>query len=246
MNPLSRSWIITYVKTGYFIAYDDLEANGFDIDECHYTSDNAIVYMYLHFKNVTTKLKLETFLGGQLGEKKTTLFDIVGYDAITPVKTDMSLSDHIGLKILFEHYSSGHPSFTSCTDGNPGVKRGYLWESDLLPRLKETVKGRNKRLMSFVEEIDTTWAQSKQKDARIDFLQDQISEKDAMIQDVREKMHKYQFVCHLLRIRIGNMDPDIRNKLVAYDDQGKPLMPEFFDFSPEARKEWSNPHGNRY
>lgn len=243
---MSRAWVVTYVKTGYFITYSAFQENNFDIDECHYTSDSAVVYMYIHLKNVIKRTKLAALLSGQQEEKKITLFEVVGYDSITPVTNDTPVSDHIGLKILLEHHLSGNSSFVSCTDGDPGIKRGYLWESNMPERLKEMVKGRNKRLMSFVEEIDTMCAQSKQKDARIEFLQDQHAEKDARIQELRTRMHKYQYVCHVLRIRIGDLDQDTRNKLVAHDHQGRPLMPEFFDFSPEARKEWSNPHGGRY
>ena len=118
-----------------------------------------------------------------------------------------------------------------------------------MARLKDVVKGRNKRLISFVEEIERESAQGKQKDARVEFLQERIAEKEAIIDAQKErikKMQEYQYVCHVLRMRMADLDPTIRNSLVAHDCKGKPLMPDFFDFSLDARKEWSDPNGRRY
>ena len=65
MNKPSSSWFITHgIGSGVFLTYDmfKTDKNISYIDECHYTSDAAIVYTYLHFVLPISRKAIETFI----------------------------------------------------------------------------------------------------------------------------------------------------------------------------------------
>lgn len=250
MLVTSRSWIITHTKNGFYLTYALFQSNGFLVDECHYTSDSAVVYTYVHVKNCITHSMISDFLTRMQNEQNLKLFEIFGYNSVTIVKKDATLFDHVGLKILYEHHSSGNASFVSCTDGVEGIKRGFFWNADMMSRLKETIKSRNKRIFPFVEEIEKELVESRRKDSTIEFQQYQLAQKETEIETLREQIEsfkKYRFACHVIRFRMKSMDSAVKGALLNPDRRHPQfLMPEFFDFSPEAQKDWSNPQSNRY
>jgi len=155
-----KSWIVTHGRGGGFLTYDLFKAEPAEfhlssIDECHYTTDEVVVYTYLHFKQYVSKTTLTAFMDKMKLNAGMVRFEIFGYSSIATFGSGNgeSIKDHVGLKILADHYMNHNPAFRSCTDGKPGVKRGMLWYQDSITRLKDLVGIRNKRLIPFLEQI---------------------------------------------------------------------------------------------
>lgn len=241
----ARSWIITLVKNNSYLTYDLFLEGKFDIDECHYASDSAVVYTYVHFKNPVSAKGIRLFLEKMKALKNILLFEVFGYDAVAMVKCTMTPSDHIGLKIIFEHYTSDNASLVSCTDGKSGLCRGFFWRSNMIARLKDALNVKHKRFIPFVENMEKELSDAREKDVTADILREQIAGYEARIETLHEHikhLQDFEFVCHVMRWRMRNMDQLVRDALLAPDHRGQPLMPGFFDFSPEAQRQWPNSH----
>jgi hypothetical protein len=215
---MSRSWIFTSVANGVFLTFDRFKLHGFDVDECHYTSDAAVVYTYVHFKKQETEARLDLFLKGESKATGFTLFEIFGYESVVKTHTDTSLLDHVGFKILLNHYQTKNPAFVSCTDGHPGIIRGLLWNSDALPRIKEILKQRNRMFYSYFEDMERQLAESKAKESLLEL---QLAEAEARIHDYAH----YQFVYCVLEHRISLLGTKAQKRLLEPDHIGRPIFP---------------------
>ena len=222
MSPNRVSWIITHGISGGFLGYDLFKAEPAlsSIDECHYTCDAAIVYTYLHFRMPVTPQAIHSFMARMNSERHIILFEIFGYDSIASESVETELVDHVGFKILLEHYVTGNPSFKACTSGVSGVTRGLLWQHDFGSRLKECANNRSKRMGLFFEAMEAKLAEYKQKADMVDLYREQLMEYEAKVQ---ERDH-YKFVSHLLRIRIQELDNDTQETLLAPDNKGRALF----------------------
>ena len=228
-----RSWIVTCTNNGVFLTYDVMVSGKFDIDECHYTSDTAVVYTYFHFRNTVTKKQITAFMERMKSEQNVSLFEVFGYESISLMHSGMDPSEHIGFKMLLDHYRTGNDRFVSCTDGSPGITRGVFWNRGSIARLKDALGETHKRLRPFVEELEKELMESRNKDSTIELLQAQVTSRESRIINLRgtvKELQDYEFVCHVLRHRLKEMDKSVRDVLLAPDHRGLPLMPNFFKF----------------
>ena len=134
-----------------FITYDMMQTPGYEVDECHYTTDNAIVYTYIHFRKRTSIHAVQHILSSIKTAAKIILTEVFGYESIVPSSCCAQFNEHIGLKVLVGHYQSNNPKFIPCTDGIQCVSRGILWKSDKISRITQMVHGRNKSLGQFFD-----------------------------------------------------------------------------------------------
>lgn len=223
-----RSWIITHTKNGVYLSYNLFSSNGFNIDECHYTSDAAIVYAYIHLKSSISLQALRLFLHRS---NTITLFEIFGYDSVALVRAHHDPLDHIGVRILLHHFRTGNDLLVACTDGEPGITRGFFWDCGSFTRLKDALSKKHKRLIPFVYEIERELVEGRQKDSTIELLQAQVASNESRISDQQvfiQELQQYEFVCHVIRHRLKEMDKSIKDVLLAPDHRGLPLMPHFF------------------
>ena len=222
---MSRNWILTHGRSGGFLTYDlfaseSTEENISSIDECHFTTDGTVVYTYLHFKKYVKRIVIAAFMERMKSERNIILFEIFGYNSIASSDKGDYITDHVGFKMLVDHYTKNNHVFQSCTDGKPGVTRGLLWSQDSVNRLNELVKGRNKRLASFLETMNREHAEYKQKAEMAEDLQNLVNE----LEVENEELAKYKFTCHVLKRRMVVLDQETRDMLLAVDHRGRPLV----------------------
>lgn len=222
MSPNRKSWIITHGISGGFLTYSLFKGvpELANIDECHYTHDAAIVYTYLHFKIGVSPHAIHAFMARMKSERNIILFDIIGYESVASTSSESELVDHVGFKILLEHYITSNPSFISCTSGNPGISRGLLWQFDLLARLRETANAKSKRMGQFFNAMEIELAEMKKKAEMVDLMREQLMEYEVKAQE----RDRYKFVCHVLKIRIRELDRQTQDSLLAPDYKGRPLF----------------------
>ena len=207
------------------MTYTLFKENGFNIDECHFTSDAAVVYTYIHLKLPVELDVIALFLDKMTKENRIIPFEVFGYDSIAACGSE--ISDHIGFKILMNHYQNQNPLLSTCTDGKPGIVRGVFWRSDSLARMKEILNQRSKRLGVHFDELQKELSMYKEKAEMIDFLHEEAMEYQAKLQRYREKnkvLGRYKFVCRVLQCRIGNLDKKTREYLLEDDHNGRPLF----------------------
>ena len=222
----SRSWILTFVANGKAPTFQQFADKFPDIDECHSTRDSAVTYIYVHFKSATCLSRMNTLLTEMKNEIGLVPFEVFGYDSVTSQGSDSPLTEHVGFKILFEHYQTKNPTFQSCTDGRPGISRGLFWKLDSVSRIKHALSKRNKALVEYFEGMERECVASKQKDKTIEHMQTQIN---GLLAAVKE-LQRYEFALHVIRFRLKTTDRYTRGVLLAPDHRGRPLMPDFFVF----------------
>ena len=176
-----KSWLLTHGISGGFLNYDmfKTEEKLSSIDECHYTCDSSLVYTYIHFKNAVSTHTMKIFMDRMKISNNIVASSIFGYDAIASSTPEESLENHVGFKIIVQHYKINHPSFKSCTDGKPGLSRGLIWKHDSISRLREMANGRNKKLALVLDEIVSELQEYKRKEEACEY-------------DVVKKRHKME------------------------------------------------------
>lgn len=217
--------MLTHGRSGGFLTYDIFaqepsESNISSIDECHYTTDGAVVYTYVHFKKHISRAEITDFMTKMHTERHVILFDIVGYDSISTSTTDNNITDHIGFKLLLDHYTTNNPSFKSCTNGEPGITKGMLWRYDSMSRLKALVNTRGKKLVKFIELVEREMSENKHKDDTIEILRQQLVEQQEKI----KRLGRYKLTCHILKCRMALLDQKTQEALLAVDHRGRSLM----------------------
>jgi len=220
-----KCWIVTHGRSGGFLTYDLFAAEPTkfhlcSIDECHFTTDGTVVYTYLHFKEYITGPVLTAFMDKMKAERGIIPFEIFGYDSIAKSSGHNSITDHIGFKMLADHYLKNNPAFQACTDGKPEITRGLLWNYDSMTRLKVIVNSRSKKLAAFLETLEKESSENKQKAELAEILQEQLIEKEAKIKE----LGRYKFICHVLKNRMAFIDQKSRDILLADDHHGRPLV----------------------
>ena len=229
MNHLTgKSWIITHGVSGGYLTYETIKENkklGI-IDECHYTSDAAVVYTYLHFVFPVTLKMISSFMDVMKRERNMILFEIFGYDPIAVHGGGYDLSEHIGFKILMSHYQTRTPQFQSCTNGKPGVIKGMLWDYDSVPRIQEALKLKSGLLEGFFIRMKKELDEFKQRAEMVDTIHSQLMAREAKIEELRgmvKDLRHYELVAHVLKYRIQSIDKEIQDILLAPDHLGRPI-----------------------
>ena len=235
MSKTGVSWIITHGISGGFLTYDMFKSHPIlgCIDECHYTCDAAVVYTYVHFASQVSLSVMQRFMETMKADKKIILFDIFGYNSIATSNSDEVLVEHVGFRVILDHYLTKNPSFKSCTLGNPGVTRGLLWKSDVLSRMREYIQKRDKAFGEFFVQMEKQLADYKQKAELVDLMREELMESEARMQLLRERVQRQydrinelkhdEFVAFVLKHRISYLDQATQDILLAPDHEGLPL-----------------------
>ena len=221
MTSPGRCWVLTSVSNGTFLTYDLFTKNGFDVDECHYTSDAAAVYTYVHFKKPIHQTTLDNFLQSLRKTCNFVLFEIFGYESICKSGPDQKLEEHVGFKVLLNHYLAQNPAFTSCTDGKPEISRGIFWKNDAVPRIKEILKVRSQTLASHFDGMQQELRAYKEKASLVETLQQELLNAEAKI----GRYEHYKFVYFVLEYRISHLDREAQKQLLEPDHLGRPIFP---------------------
>ena len=232
-----KCWLITHANNGSYLQYSMFKADpGLEsVDECHYTSDAAVVYTYLHFKRHIATITLAGFLDGLRSEYNIVQFQICGYESIASSSVEDPLTDHVGFKVLLMHYQTKNPSFKACTDGKERVVRGLLWRMDSLSRLRQLAGHRSRAMRAFLASMEAELAEYKQKAQTVDLMQEQLMEYEARFERFGERIKeltarvnelgRFQFVCHVLKSRVQTLDEQARAMVLGPDHRGRPLFP---------------------
>ena len=225
-----RSWLITHSNNGVYLSFDMFRSSQtfFSIDECHYTFDAAVVYTYLHFKDAVAVDAITKFMEQMRIDHNLILFEIFGYESIVGSSRDVELTDHVAFKMLLSHYQTNHPSFRACTNGKPVVNGGMLWRCDAVSRIRELATQRSKFLGSAFADMERELADSREKSQMIDLLRAQVAQYEERMELYREKIKelgRFQFICHVLRSRVEDLDPKIQEYVFDVDHRGRPLFP---------------------
>ena len=228
MSLKGRSWIITRAANGRFLTYDLFRSNGFSIDECHYTSDAAVVYTYVHFVLHTSEQALILFLDRMAETEKIMPFEIFGYGSLVTSTTDSILFEHVGFRMLMEHYQHKHPSFKSCTDGREGIIRGVFWNNDCGARIRHILSTRNARVQQYFETLEKEVAACRQHEETIDLLQEEIREYQQQNEKYKDQLRefaRFKFMGMVLKNRIESLDPASREMMLKPDHLGRSIFP---------------------
>ena len=228
MSLQGRSWIITRAANGRFLTYDLFLSAGFSIDECHYTSDAVVAYTYVHFRFCTSKHLLDVFLDRMAETENILPFEIFGYDSLTTGITDSNLFEHVGFRVLIDHYQNKHPCFKSCTDGRGGITRGVFWNTDCAARIKQLLKSRNIRLCQHFDQMEKEIATCRQHEETIELLQEEVQEyqqQNERYKDQLRELARYKFMGMVLRSRIESLDQAAREMMLKPDHLGRPIFP---------------------
>ena len=229
MNHIQgRSWIITHGISGGYLTYEIIKGDKqlSSVDECHYTSHSTVVYTYVHFGSRVTFKMVSAFMERMKQERKMILFEIFGYDSIATNWNEFDLDEHIGFKILLNHYQTQNPQFCSCTNGKPGVIKGMLWDFDFVPRIEEVLQSRNKPLADSFIRIKKELDEYKQRAEMADVIHSQLMAREAKIEELREiikDLRHYELVAHILKYRIQFVNKEIQDVLLAPDHLGRPI-----------------------
>lgn len=217
-----KAFIITYSANGAFIEFSRIKMDEqlSSIDELHYTNDAAVVYTYVHFRKPVHPTKLMQLMTTLKAEMNITLFDVFGYDAIATNSRASNLTEHIAFKVLMEHYTTGNPSFKSCTDGQSGITRGLMYSHDHSARLKELADKRSIQMGDYVRKMEADLAEYKQKAEMVELMEAQVREYEAR----NEENRRYKFVCHVLRSRMEDIDESAQAFLLRPDHRKRPLF----------------------
>ena len=233
-----KCWLITHANNGSYLQYSMFKSDREleSVDECHYTSDAAVVYTYLHFKRSIAMDTMTKFLDGLRGEHDIVLFQICGYGSIASSSVEEPLTEHVGFRVLLKHYQTKHPLFRACTDGKACVSRGQLWRLDSLSRLRQIAGQRSRAMRSFLASMEAELAEYKQKAQTVDLMQEQLMEYEARFERFGERIKElnarvnelghFQFVCHVLKSRVRTLDAQAQMMVLAPDHRGRPLFNE--------------------
>ena len=127
-----KIWMLTYCPAGTYVTMDMLKAHGIFADECHSTSDRVMNYTYIHLTKRCRITLIEKFLSKAREDHGIVKNEVFGYESIGSGSAEprsTKIQDHIVFKMLLAHAKNKNPSFSPCTDGEPALKRGNLFEA---------------------------------------------------------------------------------------------------------------------
>ena len=221
MSALGRSWIITYVANGHFLKYTDFSRMTNQVDECHYTHDAAIGYTYVHFKQSIRATALSSFISS-ICDAPIILFEIFGYESMATMGPNNDIMDHIGMKILLQHFVTKNPAFVSCTDGNPGISRGILWKNDHASRIRDHLKKNCLDQLLFFDTMEQKLQEAKTQEITIELLNEQLAVAQAERDKFKLVADKFTLIAIVMRHRLMDESDDIQARILA-PHRGHPL-----------------------
>ncbi len=172
------NWVVTYGSAKGYITFKMFQTEGtLDVDEVHSTSDGCMIYTYFHLKRRMRENLIMECMDNMKKKHGIILSEVFGYDALDSQGQDRSLMEHIAMRMLLEHMQSGNPSFLSCTDGLPGVKRGLLMHYDGVSRIRHILSKRAKVLVPVLDEI------SEKLQTKTEKLEEEITRSDLLLEE---------------------------------------------------------------
>jgi uncharacterized coiled-coil protein SlyX len=156
---------------------DDGCPNPYEVKECHSTKDRAMSVTYLFLTDRVRRVSIENFMIDAGRKHGIALNSVSGHESIASIskmKNATPIQEHIGFKMLRKHYIDKNPAFKPWTDGEPVLKRGYIFEAaEDKPEKKphrvrknsvnEQLRAENTKLLTKYAALETKYAAQKRK-----------------------------------------------------------------------------------
>ena len=176
---MKQIWLLTYGASNPYITPEMLKKffkTKIEVDECHSTKDRAMTVTYLNLDKRVRQSSIEKFMKEANEKQGIVQNPASGYESIASVsKKDTPIQEHIGFKLLLKHYISKDPAFVPWTDGEPVLKRGYIFEAtedkpEKKPHRvrKNSVSKDNEQLRAENTKLLTKYAALKTKNAALE------------------------------------------------------------------------------
>ena len=178
------------------------------------------MYVYVHLTVKASRCQFASFLDKMESERHIMPFEIFGYESFTHDTKDGSLVEHVGFKVLLNHYQPKNPSFKSCTDGVEGVVRGLLWENDYAERIRECLQSRNASMAKFFADVQMKAALCGQHEECIELMRDEIRAYEERIQRCKTRLRELnqcKFAFLVLKDRIAVRHRNFCSNLIISD-----------------------------
>jgi hypothetical protein len=203
-GSLKVNWVVTYGSAKGYITFEMFQIEGrLDVDEVHSTSDGCMIYTYFHLKTRMRECHIMKCMENMKKSHGIILSEVFGYDAVDSHSRNKSLMEHIAMRMLLGHMQSGNPSFISCTDGLPGVKRGLLMHYDGISKIRIVLTKRARTLVPALDEISeklqTTTGKLEEEITRSDLLLEERAILLMRIESLQRKNHSLASNMELLK-----------------------------------------------
>jgi hypothetical protein len=169
-------WIITHGASGPYITIEMLHSLGqIEADECHSTKDRCMNYTYIHLIKRVRQTSIDKFMERACETHGIIKNEIFGYEAIsgnTRKKQGTPIEEHIGFQMLVRHYEEQNASFTPCTDGEPILKRGLIFQAaEIDPDKPLLLESQSKtRIIAYVRKLEVKAEASKKQEREMKAL----------------------------------------------------------------------------
>jgi uncharacterized coiled-coil protein SlyX len=191
-STLKHVWLLTYGARDPFITpemlhtflkkknEDDGCPNPYEVKECHSTKDRTMSVTYLFLTDKVRRVAIENFMTDAGSKHGIALNSVSGHESIASIskmKNATPIQEHIGFKMLRKHYINKNPAFKPWTDGEPVLKRGYIFEAaedkpekkphrvrkNSVSKDNEQLRAENTKLLTKYAALETKYAAQKRK-----------------------------------------------------------------------------------
>jgi hypothetical protein len=169
-------WIITYGASGPYITIEMLHSLGqIEADECHSTKDRCMNYTYIHLIKRVRLTSIDKFMEKARERHGIIKNEIFGYEAITGntrKEHSVPIEEHIGFQMLVRHYAEHNASFIPCTDGEPILKRGLIFQAaEIDPDKPPVLESQSKaRIIAYTRKLEVKVEASKKQEREMQAL----------------------------------------------------------------------------
>jgi hypothetical protein len=98
--------------------------------------------------------------------------EIFGYESVagnSRSRDAISIQKHAAFNMIVRHYTSGNPSFSPCTDGEPILKRGLILKAaEIDPERPAALAGQTKaNVIKYAEKLEAKIKEAKKKEQEL-------------------------------------------------------------------------------
>jgi hypothetical protein len=168
-----KVWLLTYCPAGTYITPALLNDHGLIADECHSTADRVMNYTYIHLTQKVRQTRIEKFMKSIETSHGMVQNEIFGYDSIASTSlAGSSIQQHIVFRMLLKHCKENAPSFQPNTDGEPVLKRGYLFNAvDIRSQLMGGLEHQSKKqLIKYAKSLEQKLEECKKQESEMQSL----------------------------------------------------------------------------
>jgi hypothetical protein len=118
---MKAAWILTYRASDKYITPQMLKDGHLVFDECHSTKERVCTITYIHLTKRERLPTIEKFMRTVKAKHGIVQTAFCGYDSIacSSKKDEACIVEHVGFKLLLDHYIVENPAFVPWTNGFP-------------------------------------------------------------------------------------------------------------------------------